>query len=84
MASQLRVAGIAGYPANEPSPYPRTVTSGDAQTSHVARPLGHGQPHPPIARYVADAGYSTYFSGDAGLAAVELLIRDFRFELPFA
>jgi hypothetical protein len=57
------------------------VTSGDAQTSRVARPRGHAQPHPRIARYAADAGFSTYLSGDAGLAAVELLIRNFRFEL---
>jgi hypothetical protein len=59
----------------------RTAPSGDSQTTRVARLRGHGQPHPRIARYAADAGFSTYLSGDAGLAAVELLIRNFRFQL---
>ena len=51
------------------------ITSGDSQTSRIARPRGYAQPQPCIARYAADAGCSTCFSGDAGLAAVELLIR---------
>ena len=68
------------WQTNRP-PSPQTVISGDSQTSRVARPRGHGQPHPRIARYAANAGYSTCLSGGTGLAAVELLIRDFRFEL---
>jgi len=69
--------GIAGYNRQPNRPRLLTVTSGDAQTSRVARPRGHAQPPPRSARHAADAGCSACFSNDTGLAAVELLIRIF-------
>jgi hypothetical protein len=62
---------IAGYLASEPSA-PTDGTLWGFPDHRVARPRGHAQPHPRIARYAADAGCSTCFSGDAGLAAAEL------------
>jgi hypothetical protein len=65
---------------NRPS-RPRTDNLWGFPDQPRSPPTRHAQPHPCSARYAADAGCSTCFSGDAGLAAVELLIRDFRFEL---
>ena len=44
----------------------------------------HGQPHPRIARYAAHVALHFDFADDACLAAVELLVGNFRLELEFA
>ena len=53
--------------------------SGDAQTRRVARPRGHAESHPRIARHAANAGCSACFSSHTGVAAVELLNSEFAF-----
>ena len=70
---------IAGYDRQPNRPRLRTAPSGDAQTRRVARPRGHAESHPRIARHAADAGCSACFSSDTGVAAVELLNSEFAF-----